>query len=72
MCDTLRMQVIKALNDLFKVPSTNWLLDLSVGALLFDILVQTYALNEISYNADLFLSFYKVMHFNYIWMINFL
>jgi hypothetical protein len=57
MCDSFAMQVVKSLSDLFKEPPASSFLNLSVSALLLDVLMQTYSFNVVSDYANLFAGF---------------
>lgn len=70
--DTFVMKVVKRFNDLFVKPSTDGFLDLPVGTLLFDVLVERYALDVVSNNADGFTSFNQVVHFDDVWVVDLL
>lgn len=66
------VQEVKSFCDLPEELSANWLFDLSVGTLLFHVLMQRNALNIIRDDANLFRSFYQIMHLYDMWVINLL
>ena len=66
------MKIIKSLGNLLEESPASALLNLSIWAVVFDVLVQTDAANIISHDANLFVSFYQIVHSNYVWVINLL
>ena len=66
------VKVVKRFCDLLEEPPANSLLDLSICALLLDILVKRNALNVISDNTYLLACFYQIIHFNYVRMVDLL
>ena len=71
MCYPLLVEILEALCYLLEKPSACRLLDDSVGALRLDETVHTYAIYKVSHYANLFLSFYQIVHFDAIWMVYF-
>lgn len=65
------MKIFESFSYLLKKSSANTLFNYSICTLLLHILMQWYSLNIIRNNAYLFLSFYQIVHFNNIRMINF-
>ena len=72
MRDTLVMKVIKCLGNLLEKLATDRLLDLAVGALLLNILVERDSRNVVSNNADLFTGFDQIIHLDDMWMVDLL
>lgn len=66
------MQIVKALHNLLEELPTRLFLDNPCNTLRLHILVQRYTTYIVCYYAYLFLCFYKVMQFNYVWMVDFL
>lgn len=64
------MEVIKGLCDLLEESAAHWLFYLAVGALLLDVLVQTYAANVIRHDANCFRGLNQIMHLDNVRMIN--
>ena len=58
MSYALLMKIVKCFDYLFKESSADWLLNLSIMAVGFDILMNTNAINIISYNTNLLRRFY--------------
>ena len=52
------MKIIESFTNLLEKSSTSIFFNLSIGALLFDVLMKTNALNIISHNAYFLLGFY--------------
>lgn len=72
MCNSSRMQIVKSFYNLPKKLSANWFLYLSVSALLFHVLMKRNSLDHVSYDADLLSCFDQIVHFDDMWMVNFL
>ena len=68
---TLSVEILEALGYLLEESSASWLLHYAVRAVRFHIVVHTYAVDKVYHYANLLLSFYQIMHFYYVWMINF-
>lgn len=66
------MQIIKCLSNLLEKSPTDALLDLAVCALLFNVLMQGYALDVVCDEAYLFTSLNNIMHPNNVRVIDFL
>lgn len=68
--DPFVVKVVECLNDLLEESATGSLLDLTVGALLLDILVQRDASNVVCDDADLFAGLDEVIHFDDVRVVN--
>ena len=71
MCYPLVMEIFEALSYLLEKPPASRLLDNPVGAMSLHIMVHTYAIHKVGNYADLLSSFYQVVHFDTVWMVNF-
>lgn len=67
----LGVEILESLGYLLEESSAGWLLHYPVRTMSLHIVVHTYAVYKVCYYAYLFLSFYQVMHFNDVWMVNF-
>jgi hypothetical protein len=70
--DLLTVQVVESLDYLFEEPPAGGLLDLSIGALLLDVLVERDALDVVGDDADLPGCLDEVVHFDDVGVVDLL
>jgi len=72
VCNSSCVQKIESFCNLSEEFSANRFFNLSVGTLLFHVLMQRNALNVICDDADLLGSFYQIVHLYDMWVVNLL
>ena len=70
MRNTFLVKIVKSLRDLLEKSAAHRLFHLAVGALLLDILVQTYAADVVGHDANCLRSFNQIMHLDDVRVIN--
>jgi hypothetical protein len=68
--NTFLVKIVKSLRDLLEESAAHWLFDLAVGALLLDVLMQTYAADVVGHDANCLRGFNQIMHLDDIGVIN--
>ena len=70
MRNTFLVKIVKSLRDLLEESAAHRLFHLAVGALLLDILVQTYPTDIVGHDANCLRGFNQIMHLDNVGVIN--